>query len=145
MPDLPVSGSAIAAARRCRVYCPEQMSKSLLAAMLASAAFLAADNAALTGKWQVHTSIADHENDQVCSFTQTGNELSGDCSSEGGALKVTGKVADKTVTWMYKSEYEGNPLTVTYKGAWDGAGKISGTVSVEEYGAEGEFTAALSK
>lgn len=45
---------------------------------------------------------------------------------------------------MYKSEYNGSPLTVKYDGALQ-SNKITGTVNVEEYGVDGDFTATLSK
>jgi hypothetical protein len=121
------------------------MNRFFVASFFAFTAVVSADNAALAGKWQVHTNVSGHENNQACTFQQTGNDLTGTCSSDRGELKISGKIADKTVTWMYKSEYEGNPLTVTYKGTVDETGKISGTVNVEEYGAEGEFTATQSK
>jgi hypothetical protein len=60
-------------------------------------------------------------------------------------VNLTGKVDDKNVTWTYKSEYDGTPITVKYQGRLDSATKIVGTVIVAEYGAGGEFTATLSK
>jgi hypothetical protein len=60
-------------------------------------------------------------------------------------VNISGKVDEKKITWMYKSEYNGSPITVNYKGTLDSTTKITGTVNVEEYGAEGEFTATQSK
>ena len=121
------------------------MNRLFFASLFAFAAVLSADDAPLTGKWQVHTSIADHENEQVCSFKQTGNDLSGTCSSDHGALKVTGKVEDKNVSWMYKSEYEGTPLTVNFDGTLNADNKIAGTVTVPEFSVDGDFTATPDK
>jgi hypothetical protein len=58
---------------------------------------------------------------------------------------VFGKMDEKNVTWKYQSEYNGSPLTVTFKGTLDSATKITGRVAVEEFGIEGEFTATQSK
>lgn len=119
----------------------------ILLCALASAAALspAAESPALTGKWQVEISISGNDSQQICSFTQTGAELAGICESERGKVEIGGKIEGKNVTWMYKSEYNGSPLTVNYRGTWDLAGKIAGTVEVPEFGVEGGFTATAVK
>ena len=121
--------------------------KTLLAVVLAasSAAFFAVafDGGPLTGTWQIHQNIVGNESDQTCTFTQTGNDLTGTCESQLGSVKITGKVEDKKVSWMYKSEYNGGPLTMKYKGTLD-SDKIVGNVNVEEYGVDGDFTAVQS-
>jgi hypothetical protein len=104
----------------------------------------AAGAASLTGKWQVHVSIAGNESDAACSLTQNGGELSGSCSAEQGAAQLSGTVDGNKVTWSYKIDYNGSPLTRKYAGALDG-GKITGAVTVEEFGVEGEFTATQAK
>jgi hypothetical protein len=121
--------------------------KTLLLLILITAAVFpaAAGDGALSGKWQLHQSIAGNDSDQACTFTQTGHELSGTCNgSELGTVQITGKVDNKKVNWMYKSEYNGSPLTMKYDGALE-SNKITGTVNVEEYGVDGDFTATLSK
>ncbi|MGC4051158.1 MAG: hypothetical protein QM757_17490 [Paludibaculum sp.] len=119
----------------------------LLPLLLVSTALVgsAQDKISLSGKWNVHLSVASNESDQTCTLTQEGNDLTGTCGSEQTTGKITGKVEDKTVTWTLKSEYNGGPLTIKYKGTIDGANKISGSVVVEEYSVEGEFTAAMAK
>lgn len=119
----------------------------LLPLLLASMTLLGAadDKVSLSGKWQVHVSIAGNESDQNCTLTQEGTELSGTCVSEQATVKISGKVEDQKVTWSYKSEYNGSPLTVQYSGSFDGSAKITGSVLVPEYSAEGDFTATLSK
>jgi hypothetical protein len=116
--------------------------------LLISAAALApaAYNPSLNGKWQVHNSIAGNESDQACTFTQKDADLTGSCSSENGTVTISGKINGKKVTWTYKSEYNGAPLTVAYDGVLDSAAaKISGSVNVPEFSADGEFTATQSK
>jgi hypothetical protein len=115
-----------------------------LVAFGAALAF-AADAPSITGKWQVHNSISGNESDQVCTFTQKDAAISGSCTSERGAVEVTGNVDGNKITWSYKSEYEGTPLTVHYEGVIDAAAKISGSVDVPEFSAEGEFTATPAK
>ena len=105
------------------------------ALVLAFVSFAAAaqDPAPITGKWQVEMSIAGNESTQSCTFTQTGPELSGSCESSNGTVKISGKVEGRKAAWSYKSEYNGNPLTVAYDGTIESADKIAGTVSVPEY------------
>ena len=121
--------------------------KILLAVVLAasSAALFAVayDAGPFTGTWQLHQDIAGNESDQTCTFTQAGGDLTGSCESALGSVKITGKVEEKKVSWMFKSEYNGSPLTMKYKGTLD-SNKIIGNVSVEEYGVDGDFTAVQS-
>jgi hypothetical protein len=122
------------------------MKRLILISLLtfAAALVLAADNAPLSGKWQVHNSIAGSESDQSCSFTQKDDDLTGTCTSDKGTVNITGKVNGKKVSWSYKSEYNGDPLTVKYEGVVDSA-KITGSMSVPEFSVEGDFTAIQSK
>jgi hypothetical protein len=115
--------------------------------LLASAAVLApaADNPSLTGNWQVHTSAAGNESDQACIFAQKDHDLTGSCNTNRGTVQISGKVDEKKVTWMYKSDYNGSPLTVTFNGTLNSTTKITGSVRAEEFGVEGEFSATLSK
>ena len=122
----------------------KQWFASLLLAS-ASVAACAADSASLNGKWQIHTSAAGRESDYPCTFTQKNDDLTGNCSPEQGTVQISGKVDGKKVTWTYKSEYAGSPLTVTFRGTLDSAGKITGSVLAEEFGVEGEFTASQPK
>ncbi len=101
----------------------------------------AADNSVVAGKWQVHISIAGNENDMTCTMAQKDSDLTGACNSDQGTVNISGKVDGKNITWIYKSEYNGGPITLTYKGTLAAANKISGTVTVEEYSVDGEFTA----
>lgn len=105
----------------------------------------AGDPTTLNGKWHVQFSIAGNDNDQDCTFTQKDNDLTGACTSDKGAVDITGKVDGKKVTWSYKSEYNGNPLTVNFEGTLNADNKIAGTVTVPEYSVDGEFTATQPK
>jgi len=121
----------------------------LLSALLASAviASLAADNASVTGKWKIHSSIAGNESDSECTLSQTDNDVTGTCkTAEGNDAKVTGKVDGAKVAWSFESEYNGTPLTLKYNGTLDSAaGKIAGSMSVDPFGVEGDFTATAVK
>jgi hypothetical protein len=116
-----------------------------LLVVLAGSLVLLADDASLTGKWQVHSSVAGNDNDQNCTFTQTDNSLSGSCvNADKTTVEITGKVEGKKISWAYKSDYNGTALTVKFEGTID-SGKISGTVDVPEFSVGGDFTATAAK
>jgi len=121
--------------------------KFLRYGLLASAAIftIAADDVSVNGKWQVSLSISGTDREQSCAFTQKDKELTGTCETDRGTVKLTGKVDEKNVTWKYLSEYNGGPLTVVFQGAVDAASKITGKVTVQEFGVAGEFTATQAK
>lgn len=119
---------------------------ALPALLLLSAVALgqAPETASLNGKWKVHTSMAGNDSDQDCTFTQTNSDLSGECTSDQGTVKIKGKIDNKNVTWSYDSDYNGTPLTVKYNGKLD-TDKITGDAAVDAFGVNGDFTATRSK
>jgi hypothetical protein len=121
--------------------------KTLLYSLLlaAAAAAPAAESPSLTGSWKVHSSIGGYENDLECAFTQTDRQLAGSCKGEQGSLAITGEVADKKVTFQYKTQYNGEDLTVVHTGTLESAAKIVGTVDAQPMGVAGEFTAIQAK
>jgi hypothetical protein len=123
------------------------MKTTLFSLLLASSVVVATapDDPSLSGTWKVHSSIAGNDNDQTCTITQKENDLTGTCTSDQGAVNIIGKINGKKATWSYKSEYNGAPLTVAFDGLMESASKISGTVNVPEFSAEGDFTATLAK
>ena len=120
----------------------------LLSVLLASTAAVsfAADNPTLNGKWKIHNDIQGNESDVTCTFTQKDKDLSGSCTTDNGDKPLSGTVDGKTIKFQYDSEYEGTPLTAKYSGAFDSSGaKLAGTITVDAFGAEGDFTAVPAK
>jgi hypothetical protein len=121
----------------------------LLSALLVSSALpsLAADNASLTGKWKIHSNIAGNESGCECTLTQTDDAISGTCTSaEMNEVQATGKVDGTKVNWSYDSVYDGSPITVKYTAKLNVIdGKFTGTVYVDPYGVDGDFTATAVK
>lgn len=121
------------------------MKTLLLSLLIASAALLVADdNSSIVGKWQVHSSVSGNDFEMVCTFAQKDKALTGNCASDRGTFDLTGTIDGNKVTWSYKSEYNGMPLTVNYEGVLASA-KITGNVNVPEFSAGGDFSAAPSK
>lgn len=114
----------------------------LLASVVAFAQ--APGDGALTGQWKVHSSVSGNDSDAECTFVQKDNGLTGTCTTDQGASKLTGKIDGTKVSWSYDSEYNGSPLTVTYNGTLS-SGKIMGEVDVEPFAVDGDFTATQSK
>ena len=124
------------------------MKALVLFALAASAAVVgvaAAEEPALSGTWQIHQSIVGNDSDSSCTFTQTGDDLAGTCEGAMGTVKISGKVSEKKVNWTIQTEYNGSPLTLKYNGTLASATKMTGTVSVDPYGVDGEFTATSAK
>ncbi len=111
--------------------------------VLAASLAFAADP--LTGQWQVHSTIAGNENNLTCTFHTKEQDLTGTCTSDNGTVNITGKIDDKKVTWSYKSDYNGSPLTVNYEGKRESGTKITGTVTVAEFSVDCDFTATPSQ
>jgi hypothetical protein len=145
----------------CHIYCnawhpvpnstqrgdPTMKSVILAFVLLSSSvASLAADNAAVGGKWNVHSSVAGNDSDVVCTFTQKDADLTGTCKTDDGEKKAIGKVEGTKISFSYNSDYNGTPLTVKYSGTFDSAAnKIAGSVSVDPFGVDGDFTATPAK
>jgi hypothetical protein len=117
----------------------------LLASILLVGGTAMAADTTLNGSWKIHTDIAGNEGDQVCTFTQEDATLTGSCKGDDGASHdLTGKIDGKKVTWQYKSEYNGDPLTLVFAGTLDSDSAFSGTVDVQPLGVDGTFTAKKS-
>ncbi len=121
--------------------------KRLLAASLVLlwAALWAADESTIAGRWNIHSSIMGNESDQECTFVVKGDALTGTCSAPQGSADVAGKVRGNSVSWQRKTQYDGQDLTIVYTGKIDSGGKLTGSIEVQPFGVEGEFTAARVK
>jgi hypothetical protein len=116
---------------------------SVMTTVIAAMSLIAADT--VSGTWQIHQNISGNESDLTCTFTPTGNDLAGTCVAADRTMKFTGNVSEKKVTFTVQTEYNGAPLTMKYSGTLTEATKMTGTVIVEPYNAQGEFTATPTK
>jgi hypothetical protein len=118
-----------------------EMNLSRITILLALAVASAADTS-LTGTWKIQRSAGGNESQQDCAITQKDNDLSGTCAAaDRETVKITGKVSGKTVTWTYKGDSPGGPVTVVYNGTIESPTRIAGKVTAVEFSIEGDFTA----
>src|SRR5258708_34620101 len=99
----------------------------------------------MRGKGEIEGNGGGNQSRQDCTITQKDNDLTGSCSSDRGPVEIKGKVDGKNVTFTYKGDSAGGPVTVVYKGTVDSADKMSGTVTAGEFSIEGECTATKSQ
>jgi hypothetical protein len=111
----------------------------LLVFAVSTSAFAA--DVSMAGKWNVSTSVVGNDGTAVCTFVQKENVLTGTCTSDDGEHQVTGKLDGNKVTWQYKTEYNGDPLTIIYSGTVNAEKQFAGTIDVEPMGVSGDFTA----
>jgi hypothetical protein len=113
---------------------PALFTAILLASTLGSAAELA-------GEYKIKNDIAGNVSEMTCTFTQKETSINGNCVTEQGATsEIAGNTQDDKVDWVFKTLYEGNTITLTYKGNI-ADGQIRGTVTVEEFSVTGDFLA----
>ena len=97
------------------------------------------------GEWKIRNDVAGNVSEFTCSFTQKAADISGGCTTEQGPVEITGSAEDSSISWVFKSTYNGGPITLTYKGSLGTDGSIAGTLTVEEFSVSGEWTAAPVK
>jgi hypothetical protein len=110
-----------------------------------SVGLLATEQTFVSGQWKLHSSISGHESDLDCSISQKNDDLAGNCKSDRGPVTITGKLAEKRVTFQFKTTHDGEELTVVYTGTLESPARMAGTVDVQPIGVAGDFTATLVK
>jgi hypothetical protein len=119
---------------------------SLAALVLATATALASPiDDRISGEWLLHNEIANNVSEMNCTFALKGADLTGGCTTPEVTVEIAGKVEDTSVSWVYKSVYNGNPITLKYTGSLGTDGIIKGNVLVEEFSVTGDFTATPVK
>lgn len=118
-----------------------------VATLFFASATFAAGTPNITGKWHFHQDIAGNQSDQNCDFVQTEGNLTGTCRGTGEddkEVQIKGTIDGNMLTFQYDSTYNGTPLTMKYTATLDDSGKMAGTVVVDPFNVNGEFTATPS-
>lgn len=106
-------------------------------AMAAEPAAPAASGAA--GQWIVKLAFGDLKFTLSCFFTGV-DDIVGPCLTiREPLLKATGRLYEKSLQFKYKTEYQGNMLTLDYRGKVQPDGSFKGTVMADQ--SEGRFEA----
>jgi hypothetical protein len=113
------------------------MKKLLVLMALMGAALASLCGADLTGTWSASVVLDAGSGTATFNFKQTGETLSGTYSGTFGEAQITGTVKGDQVEWSFQNGQVGK---VAYKGTFDGAGKMKGSVAYGQLGA-GTFTA----
>jgi hypothetical protein len=104
-----------------------------------------AADVSIAGKWNISTSVAGNDGLMVCTFTQKETTLTGTCTGDDGDHAVTGKIEGSKVSWAYKTDYNGQPLTLAFSGTANSDSQFAGTIDVDPMGISGDFSAKRAK
>jgi hypothetical protein len=121
--------------------------KRIFPLLLFSAATLFAQpQPTLPGSWTISGDVQGYPISETCTFTQAKDKISGSCiDTDGKTYDTTVTLDGQKVVFVHGGEYEGQALTLTYSGAYNDKGELSGTIDVQPLNYPGTFTAAKSE
>ena len=95
------------------------------------------------GKWLITGDVAGNPVKTMCTISQAGTTLSGNCTNEAGAPYVlTGDVKDGKITFQYEVDYQGQTLQVVYLATLSPSPRaMKGANDVRPMNASGTFSA----
>ena len=94
------------------------------------------------GAWTISGDVQGYPINETCTFTQTGDKVTGSCvDSDSKKRDTTVTIDGQKVVFVHDGEYESKPLTLTYTGTWNDKGELSGDIDVKPLGYSGAFTA----
>ena len=98
----------------------------------------------VTGKWLFSVTTDAGTGTPTVTLKQQGDSLTGHYSSQTlGEADLKGIVKDKKITFTFRIELQGTPLTVNYAGTVESNDAMKGTVDIGG-AASGTFTAKRS-
>lgn len=96
----------------------------------------------ISGVWTVTSDIYNNKSVSKVRLKTEGEKVSGTLLVSGGQeVPVSGECHGTEITWGYRKDWEGNPLSLHYSGKISDDGKIIGSVEVKPMGVTGEFEA----
>jgi hypothetical protein len=93
------------------------------------------------GSWTVTGDVEGYAINEACTFTQSGDKITGSCVSEGKTYDTSVTIDGQKVVFVHGGEYEGKALILTYAATWSDNGDLGGTIDVQPLGYGGTFTA----
>ena len=97
-----------------------------------------------TGTWKIDGTVMGTTVTMTCVLTEAEHELAGTCSGAGEGRTpraLTGTATAKGVGWRFDDEYQGQPITFSMNATPVSDGRMSGTMAVAPFGAQGTFVA----
>lgn len=94
----------------------------------------------VTGTWNFEVQTEAGAGAPTMTFKQDGEKLTGHYSGTFGEADLTGTVKGNDITFSFSADFQGTPLTSTYKGTIENAASMKGTLEITGVGS-GTFTA----
>lgn len=91
--------------------------------------------------WQLQGDVSGFPINSTCTVRVVDTALSGTCTSEGSDYAIAGTVVGENVSFSHESDYEGQPIQVTYTGTAQSETEVRGTIDVQPFNVTGYFTA----
>lgn len=111
----------------------------LIALVFALHAAPAADS--LAGPWQIKGDVMGNPVNELCTFTQAGTVLTGNCAGDDGEpALLAGEVKDGKITFWHGGDWDGQALTIVYSGTMSSPTELKGTIEVRPMSVSGTFT-----
>ncbi len=115
--------------------------KRILPLLLFSATALLAQPT-VPGSWTIAGDVQGVPVNETCTFTQAKDKIAGSCTgSDGKAYDTAVTLTNQKVVFVHGGEYQGQALSITFTGAFNDKGDLSGDIYVDPMAADGTFTA----
>lgn len=98
-----------------------------------------AQDAGLSGDWTMTSQIAGTTRQSDCTFSPSGSTFTGTCKREDSTATLTGSVT-KDGIHIKGTSYNGTPIDLTYEAKQVDAATVKGTVHVDPFNVDGDFT-----
>ena len=93
----------------------------------------------ITGTWNFEVETPQGTGKPLLSFVHAGQNLIGHYQGRLGEANLSGSAKGSDAQWSFQVEFDGQPVTVTYKAKLEGKDRMKGTVALGEL--EGTWTA----
>ena len=93
----------------------------------------------VSGTWKLEGEVAGVQISRMCALKQAEKKITGTCKGAMGEVTLAGEVDGKKVSFSYQADYQGQKLTVAYKGTLESDTLMKGDISADV--ATGSFKA----
>jgi hypothetical protein len=96
----------------------------------------------VSGTWKIDGEVQGTPVKMTCVLSQAEHRLTGTCTGAGDDTTprtLAGMIMEGGPGWRFDSQYQGQPITVTMRASLTSDRKMSGTIAVSPFNAEGTF------